>query len=81
MATLTLRWKELTQDSSIAGLTIGISHGKVTPLQVDGGCEIAGSTADYVGIIYPGERVDMLVEWDPKVLTTGSDLEIIMDPE
>jgi hypothetical protein len=66
---------------SIAGITLGISHAKLTPLQVDGGCEIKGSAAEYVGILYPGERVDLLVEWDSHVHETGSNLEIIMDPE
>jgi hypothetical protein len=79
--TLTSHRNKLTRHSSIAGVTIGISHAKLTPLQVDGGCEVVGSPSDYVGILYPGERVDLLVKWDSKVLSTGSDLEIIMDPE
>jgi hypothetical protein len=48
---------------------------------VDGGCEVIGSASDYVGTLYPGERVDILVKWDAEVLSTGSELEIIMDPE
>ena len=81
MISLVLLREELTQHSSITGLTIGISHAKLTALQVDGGCEVSGSAADYIGILYPGERVDILINWDSEVLSTGSDLEIIMDPE
>jgi hypothetical protein len=73
--------RKLTRNSSIAGFTIGISHAKLIPLQVDGGCEIVGSASAYVGIIYPGERADILIEWDPQVKNTGSSLEIILDPE
>lgn len=73
--------EELTRHRSIAGITIGVSHAKLTPLQVDGGCEIAGLASDFVGILYPGERVDLLIDWDSQVYKTGSELEIIMDPE
>jgi hypothetical protein len=81
MITLSFLCNELIQHSSIAGLTAGISHAKLIPLQVDGGCEVIGSASDYVGTLYPGERVDLLVKWDSEVLSTGSELEIIMDPE
>lgn len=53
----------------------------MNPIQVDGGCEVVGFASDYLGILYPGERVDILVKWDSEVLSTGSELEIMMNLE
>jgi hypothetical protein len=66
-------------DRSIAGFTTKISQARLTPLQLDGGCEIARSPAESVGILYPGERVDILIQWDEQA--SAPRLEVYLDPE
>lgn len=47
-----------------AGFHVRIEGTQLTPLNVDGGNAVTGSPAASLGILYPGERVDMLVEPD-----------------
>jgi hypothetical protein len=54
------------------------------PLTVDGGFKIAydvNKTFDSVGILYPGERVDLLLQWDEPAAVDQSLLYINLDPE
>jgi hypothetical protein len=54
------------------------------PLTVDGGFKIAyeaNKTFESVGILYPGERVDLLLQWDEPAATDQSLLHISLDPE
>ncbi|KAL6825782.1 multicopper oxidase [Trichoderma sp. SZMC 28015] len=48
---------------TIAGLTLGVDGASLQPTQVDGGCKVDSKAADSVGILYPGERVDLLLKW------------------
>jgi hypothetical protein len=67
--------------SSLAGFTIQISSAKLTPLTVDSGFSITGAAPDSVGIIYPGERVDLLLTWDDTSPATSPRLHISLDHE
>lgn len=67
--------------SSIAGITINISNAKLRPLSIDGGFEIVTQVSDSVGVLYPGERVDLEVQWNQDVDDTGSQISIQLDPE
>ena len=54
------------------------------PLTVDGGFKIASeanTTFDSGGILYPGERMDVLLQWDGPTPTPDSQLHITLDPE
>ncbi|CAG1980275.1 unnamed protein product [Fusarium graminearum] len=48
---------------SIAGLTIRIDAAMMRPVRVDGGFDVHSEATEAVGILYPGERVDIDVEW------------------
>jgi FtsP/CotA-like multicopper oxidase with cupredoxin domain len=48
----------------LAGFSLGAESGSLTPLTVDGGHHIDGRAVDSVGIIYPGERVDLISKWN-----------------
>ncbi|RDW65066.1 hypothetical protein BP6252_10717 [Coleophoma cylindrospora] len=71
----------LVNVGSIAGLSIGIKNAKLDPFQVDGGFDIAGVPSDSVGVVYPGERVDLVIQWDENSKTEGSSLTISLDQE
>ncbi|RDL29994.1 uncharacterized protein BP5553_10621 [Venustampulla echinocandica] len=65
---------------SLAGFTLGISSGTFTPLKLDGGRPISGSPSNSVGVLYPGERVDLLLKV-PNQDAVSSSLHINLDPE
>lgn len=48
---------------NVAGLTVSVDGASLQPTHVDGGCEVDSKPADSIGTLYPGERVDMLLEW------------------
>ena len=53
----------------------------MTAFQVDGGNEVNSTPRSLsVGILYPGERIDMIVEW-PRNDRTEPILTIILDTE
>lgn len=53
---------------TIAGFTVSID-GATMVVQVDGGNNVQAITREAVGVLYPGERMDVLVQW--KEETTG----------
>jgi len=74
----------LSNFRSLAGFTLQISSATMIPLTVDGGFKIssdANKTFDSVGILYPGERVDLLLQWDEPAAADQSLLYITLDPE
>lgn len=65
---------------SLAGLTISISRSKMSAIQVDGGNKIKEHTkVESVGVLYPGERVDLILELDD--LVESHQLEVTLDQE
>ncbi|KAJ3089611.1 hypothetical protein HK100_007707 [Physocladia obscura] len=64
---------------SLAGFTLQISSTTLTPFTVDGGFQIDGYAADTVGILYPGERADLLLDWNDS--PEQSQLHIYLDTE
>ncbi len=67
--------------SSLAGFTIELSSATLSPLTVDGGYPVVGPSSNSVGILYPGERVDLLVQWDEDASYQSSELRLFLDPE
>ncbi|KAI8801782.1 ferro-O2-oxidoreductase [Cladochytrium replicatum] len=65
---------------SLAGFALQVSSATITPITVDGGFEIEGFQSDSAGILYPGQRVDMIIEWDP-TNQASSQLHINFDTE
>lgn len=58
----------LVNVGTISGFTVMIDGATLQPIEVDGGCPVNGTPADAVGILYPGERTDLMLTWkeDPK---------------
>ena len=50
-------------------------------VQVDGGNRIEATGADSVGILYPGERVDVIVCWKAGSTDSGLRLHVSLDQE
>ncbi|MAD83255.1 MAG: hypothetical protein CL912_09830 [Deltaproteobacteria bacterium] len=75
-----LLWLTLIQ-SSLAGFTVQLSSADLTPHTVDGGYSVSGDASSSVGILYPGERVDLLVQWETDSTVKSPELRIFLDPE
>ncbi|KAJ4012510.1 hypothetical protein NW752_008208 [Fusarium irregulare] len=65
---------------SIAGFSVGLEGATIQPVFVDGGSGVQSKAVESVGIIYPGQRVDLIVRWDPDH-TNNRQLVIYMDEE
>jgi hypothetical protein len=68
------------KDRSLSGFTLALPASQITVLETDGGHRVEQMLpSSAVGILYPGERMDMLVEW-PQV-EAESNLAVILDTE
>ncbi|KAF4631539.1 hypothetical protein G7Y89_g6597 [Cudoniella acicularis] len=67
----------------LAGLTIFIPGSKITATEIDGGNQIGASNmidgVEAVGILYPGQRMDLIVEFGENILETN--LIVTLDEE
>lgn len=72
-----IRWRILNV-GSIAGLSLAVPQATMRPIYVDGGHPVAAMSGDGIGILYPGERIDLLVTGPAD---RPSRLYISMDPE
>ncbi|GKU06594.1 multicopper oxidase family protein [Fusarium langsethiae] len=65
---------------SVAGFTVRITGAEIRPVRIDGGFDVQSETAQTAGILYPGQRVDINVEWDPNH-SISHQIVIYMDEE
>ncbi|KAF8854167.1 hypothetical protein BDZ45DRAFT_716300 [Acephala macrosclerotiorum] len=66
----------IVNTGAMAGLNISLPHGHMDVVQIDGGNAIKPITASGIGILYPGERVDIIIS-----STTAANISIILDEE
>ena len=52
---------------SLAGVTMSLPESNLTAVEVDGGNKVSPVPAESVGILYPGQRVDLSLSWDKAV--------------
>jgi hypothetical protein len=64
---------------ALAGFTLQAANATMKPSKLDGGNLIEGAETNSVGILYPGERVEIAISAISGV--TGVALDIILDPE
>jgi hypothetical protein len=52
-------------------------------IQVDGGQSVAENSdrVNSVGVLYPAERVDLIVAWPEEVVNTDTEIIIALDKE
>jgi FtsP/CotA-like multicopper oxidase with cupredoxin domain len=68
---------------TIAGVSLAIRGMKMTPIEVDGGTRVDnhGPAADAIGILYPGERIDVILEVDSNNVRHQGSLLVSLDTE
>lgn len=54
----------LVNTGTVAGITLMVDGATLQPVAVDGACSVDSQPGRSVGILYPGERVDVMVRWD-----------------
>lgn len=65
---------------SVAGFSVQIDGATMKPFRIDGGFSVHAEGSDSIGIIYPGERVDVDVKWTEDYVG-GRWLSIDLDSE
>ncbi|KAF5591171.1 L-ascorbate oxidase [Fusarium subglutinans] len=53
----------IVNTGSVAGLSLNVGGAITRPVRVDGGFAVKAKATETVGVLYPGERVDLEVEW------------------
>lgn len=66
---------------SLTGYTLRVIGGSLQTLTVDGNFPVSSTIVESIGIIYPGERVDLLLEWNQDNHSRTPRLDILLDPE
>ncbi len=46
---------------TIAGVSLMVDGATLKPIEVEGGCSVKSDDVDATGVLYPGERVDMIM--------------------
>ncbi|TQV93630.1 ferro-O2-oxidoreductase [Cordyceps javanica] len=55
----------LVNVGTVSGVTVMVDGATLHPVELDGGCAVQASVADVVGVLYPGERADLILTWKP----------------
>lgn len=72
----------LSDDSALTGFTLSITGHLMTVIKVDGGNDVFGApTVNSIGILYPGERVDIIVQKLSSINSEHPQLTIGLDKE
>ncbi|KAJ6785464.1 hypothetical protein PWT90_01174 [Aphanocladium album] len=70
----------LVNVGTVSGVTLAVDGATLQPIQVDGGCAVQSAAADAIGILYPGERTDVILAWKEN-FQSPSWLNIYLDDE
>jgi FtsP/CotA-like multicopper oxidase with cupredoxin domain len=64
---------------SYAGIELEFKEATMLPLRVDGGHSVSSHPAKQVGLLHPGERIDLLVEQQGETSDPRMSLEVSLD--
>lgn len=69
--------------SSLAGISFAVPDSTMQAIQVDGGQRVDpnGTTSNSLGILYPGQRVDLVLSWPEAALDRDTRLTVELDKE
>jgi FtsP/CotA-like multicopper oxidase with cupredoxin domain len=67
---------------SLKGITLSLTNANMTVIQLDGGGKIKPvQNIHSIGVLYPGERVDFLVDWNSLERESETSLVVTVDKE
>lgn len=70
----------LINTGTLAGVSAMVEGATLQAVTVDSGCQIKAQPKASVGVLYPGQRVDALLNWSPSTSTLPR-LNVYLDPE
>lgn len=65
----------------MTGVTLTMPGASLRVINVDGGLPIIAEKASSVGVLYPAERMDMIVSWEKNALAKDTALHVQLDNE
>jgi len=65
----------------MTGVTLTVPGASLQVISVDGGLPIIAEEASSVGILYPAERMDIIVSWEKNALAQDTALHVQLDDE
>jgi hypothetical protein len=65
----------------MTGISFTIPDSEMEFVQVDGGQPIISHSANAVGVLYPGERVDFITSWPESSVDIDTEIIIELDKE
>ena len=63
----------------LAGISIALTGHSMTVVQVDGGNNVVPRTTSSIGVLFPGQRMDVILGWDSSALS--STIKITLDTD
>lgn len=54
----------IVNTGTVAGLSFAMEDATLKVIEVDGGCPVDTAPQRSLGILYPGERIDVMLDWD-----------------
>lgn len=67
--------------SSLTGISLAIPDSNINAIQVDGGLPVVSHPSTSIGVLYPAERVDFVVDWPGSGPVSDSEITIQLDKE
>lgn len=71
----------IVNTGTVAGLSFAMENATLQVIEVDGGCPVETSPQRSLGILYPGERIDVMLDWAPADTRKSPHLHIQVDEE
>lgn len=65
----------------MTGISLTIPDSEMKIIQVDGGLPVVPRIGNSIGILYPAERVDFILEWPESAVSTDTEMIIELDKE
>lgn len=65
----------------MSGISLTVPDAELEIFQVDGGLSVVSQTANSIGVLYPGERVDFILSWANPTPSLESQIKIDLDKE
>lgn len=66
---------------TISGLSFMVDGATLRAIELDGGCPVETPESHSIGILYPGERVDVMLEWKEYQSSSRPLLNLYLDDE
>lgn len=71
----------IVNTGTVAGMSFAMDDATFRVIEVDGGCPVEAPTTNSLGILYPGERMDVMLDWSSVDSKNSPQFRIKVDDE